>query len=136
MRKTNMRKILNQKKKITKRCIKRTKKCLNKIEKFCQRIRQGHHFICTVCHRCLYKCSVRLFEYEKYHILTAELFCPFRSFDEKTYICDTCHKHLPKNEMQCQAVFNKVSLDLIPDELNDFKKIEKILISKRIIFKK
>ena len=38
--------------------------------------------------------------------------------------------------MQCQIVFNKVSLDLIPDELNDFKKIEKILISKRIIFKK
>ena len=43
MRKTNMTKILNQKKKIVKRCIKRTKK-------FCQQIRQGPYFICTVCH--------------------------------------------------------------------------------------
>ena len=29
-----------------------------------------------------------------------------------------------------------MSLDSIPDELKDFKKLEKILISKRIIFKK
>ena len=32
--------------------------------------------------------------------------------------------------------FLEMSLDLIPDELKDFKKIEKISISKRIIFKK
>ena len=38
--------------------------------------------------------------------------------------------------MPCQAVFNKMSLDPIPDELKDLKKSEKILISKRIIFKK
>ena len=45
-------------------------------------IRQDPYFICTVCHQCLYKCSVRLFEHEKYHILNAELYCPVRSFDE------------------------------------------------------
>ena len=50
-----------------------------------------------------------------------------RSFDEKNYICDTCHKHLSRNE---------IPLDSIPDELKDLKKLEKILISKRIIFKK
>ena len=38
--------------------------------------------------------------------------------------------------MPCQAVFNKMSLDPIPDKLKDFKKLETILISKRIIFKK
>ena len=37
--KINTRKILNQKMKISKRCIKRKKKCLNKVEKFCQQIR-------------------------------------------------------------------------------------------------
>ena len=58
-----------------------------------------------------------------------------RSFDEKIYICDTCHKHLSRNEIPCQAVFNNMSLDSIPDELKDLKKLGKIL-SKRIIFKK
>ena len=37
MRKSYMRKILNQKKKITKGCIKR-EKCLSMVEKFCQQI--------------------------------------------------------------------------------------------------
>ena len=59
-----------------------------------------------------------------------------RSFGEKTCICDKCHKHLSKNEIPCQAVFNKMSLDPIPDELKDFKNLEKILISKRILFEK
>ena len=38
--------------------------------------------------------------------------------------------------MPCQAVFDKKSLDPIPDELKYLKKLEKDLISKRIIFKK
>ena len=38
--------------------------------------------------------------------------------------------------MPFQTVFNKMSLDHIPDELKDFKKLEKIFISKKIIFKK
>ena len=59
-----------------------------------------------------------------------------RSFDEKSYIYDTCHKHLSRNEMQSQAVFNKMSLDPIPDELKDLKKLDEILISKRITFQK
>ena len=59
-----------------------------------------------------------------------------RSLDEKSYIYDTCHKHLSRNEMPCQAVFNKMSLDPIPDELKDLKKLEEILISKIITFQK
>ena len=59
-----------------------------------------------------------------------------RSFNEKNYICHTCHKHISRNEMPCQAVFNKMILDPILDELKDLKKLEKILISKRMIFKK
>ena len=50
---------------------KKNKKCLNKVAKLCQQIRQGRYFICTVCHRFLYKRSVRLFEHESY-ILTAD----------------------------------------------------------------
>ena len=59
-----------------------------------------------------------------------------KSFDEKLYIYETCHKHLYKNEILCQAVCNKMALDPIPDQLKYFKKIEKVLLSKRIFFKK
>ena len=37
-----------------------------------------------------------------------------------------------KRIWKCQAVFNKMNLNPITDELKDFKKFEKILISKRI----
>ena len=51
------------KKENRKKMHKKNKKCLNKVEKFCQQIRQDPYFICTLCHRCLYKRSVRLFEH-------------------------------------------------------------------------
>ena len=73
-----------------------------------------------MCHRCLYKRSVGLFENEKYIFIT-QLYCPRRSFDEKTYICDTYHKHLSRNEMPCQAIFSNIGLDSI-SELKDLKK--------------
>ena len=79
---------------------KKNKKCLNKVEKFCQQTRQGPHFICTVCHPCLYKHSVRLFEHEKY-ILTAELYCPVRSFIKKLiYVTHVINTFL---EMKCHV---------------------------------
>ena len=59
-----------------------------------------------------------------------------RSFDEKTYICNTCRKHISINEMPYKAVFNKSRVNPVPDELKDFKKLEKILVSIKIIFKK
>ena len=112
------------KKENRKKMYKKNKKCLNKLKKFCQQMRSVPYFICTVCHRCPYKRSVRLFEHKTY-ILTAELYCLVRSVNDKTYICDTCHKHLSRNEMPYQAVFNKMSLDPIPDELKDLKELEK-----------
>ena len=118
---------------------KRNKKCLNEVAKFSQQIRQGPYFICIRCHRCLHKRSVRLFEHEKYclvNTIKSELYCLVRSIDGKIYISNICHYHLSRNKMLFQAVFDRKSLDPIPDELIDFKKIEKIFIYTRIIFKK
>ena len=42
-----------------------------------------------------------------------------KSFDEKLYICETCHKHLYNDEIPCKAVYNKMPLDPIADELKD-----------------
>ena len=63
-----------------------------------------------------------MFKHEKYNIVTEELYHPVKSFNEKFYVCGTCHKHLIKNEIPFQAVCNKMALDLIPDELKDLKK--------------
>ena len=46
------------------------------------------------------------------------------------YVCETCHKHLSKNVIPCQAVCNIMEIDPIPNELKDLKCLEKILISK------
>ena len=59
-----------------------------------------------------------------------------KTFDEKFYICKICQKNLYKNEIPCQAVCNKMDLDPMPDELKDLKKLEKVLILKRTLFKK
>ena len=59
---------------------------------------------------------------------------PAKSFDEKLHICETCHhKHLYKYEIPCQAVYNKMALDPIPDELKDLEELEKVSITKRIL---
>ena len=70
--------------------------------------------------------SIRLFKYKKYYILCAELYHRVKLFDEKLYVCETCHKDLNKNVIPCQEVCNKIDLAPIPDELKNLKKIEKI----------
>ena len=103
---------------------------------FLQEVKQGPYYICTTCHRNLYQHSVRLFKQEKYHILTEKLCHPVKSFDTKLYISETFHKHLNKNEIPCQAVCTKMALYPIPDVLKNLKKLEKVLICERILFKK
>ena len=88
-----MRKILNQRENMTKhkydknlepkkekckKIHKKNKKCLNKVEKFCLQIKQDPYFICTVSHPYLYKRSIKLFQNEKYHILTVESYCQMK----------------------------------------------------------
>ena len=41
------------------------------------------------------------------------------------YTLITCHKHLYKYKISCQAVCIKIALDPIPDEFKDLKKMEK-----------
>ena len=76
----------------------------------------------------------QIFKHQQYHILIAELCHLVKSFSERFYICETCQKHLSKNEIPCLAVCNKMALNPITDELKNFKELEKFLISKRILF--
>ena len=104
------------------------KKRCDKVKNFPKQVKQGPHYICTICHRSLYQCSFRLFKPKKYHILNVELYHSVKPIDKKCYIYETCHNHLNKDHIACQAVYNKMTLDSRP--------IEKVLICKTILLKK
>ena len=104
------------------------------IAKFQALIEQGTYYICTVCHRLLYRKSVvtlNLLAYELRHIITDIL-----SFDNEKYICKTCHNKLKKNKISCQAVCNKLQVLDVPEELKVLNKLETILIARRLCFQK
>ena len=51
-------------------------------------------------------------------------------------VCVTCHKSIIKKRTPCQAVSYKLDVEVASKQLQDLKKLEKVLISKRILFKK
>lgn len=57
-------------------------------------------------------------------------------FDNKEYICKTCHSKVIKGKVPCQAVYNDMFVDDIPIELSTLEKLEQILIAQRIVFQK
>ena len=64
------------------------------------------------------------------------LFTDIKSFDQKQYICKTCHSKVLKGKTPCQAVCNEMYVDDVPNELLCLEKLEQILIAQRIIFEK
>ena len=87
------------------------------VEKFHQQIREGSHFKCIVCHLCLYQRSVKIHKNDIYSVLTSELLVSVKSFHDKTYACETCHEHLLKCKILCQAICTKKELYPIPNQL-------------------
>ena len=87
-----------------------------------------------MCHWSFYQRIVRLFKHGEDQIFTRALHLPVKPFDEKFFVCEACHKHLNKNEIPWQAVQSNMALDLIPGELKNFNKIEKVLIYIRYIY--
>ena len=59
------------------------------------------------------------------------------TYDGKVvYACMTCHKSIMKKRTPCEAVYNKLYVEFAPKPLQHLRKLEKVLISKRILFKK
>lgn len=107
---------------------------LSCIEKFKKKIREGPYYICCVCNRTLYKKSVLKLITGNYP--WQDLLSIQTSFDGKEYICKTCHSKAIKGRIPCQAAVNNLYVDDIPTELESLKKLEQILIAKRIVFEK
>ena len=51
------------------------------------------------------------------------------------FICETCHKHLNKNETPCKAVYKKLILDPIPGQLKGLKNRESSNFQKKLFEK-
>ena len=109
-----------------------------RIKNFKITVNNGPYYICVVCNRCLYRRSVVLFVQEKYEMPQENYFFVARveSFDKREYICITCDQKLKKGGIPCQAVCNKLQFYDFPPFLPKLRRLEKIIISKRILFKK
>ena len=104
---------------------------------FQNKIREGPCYICCVCNRLLYKKSVKLLNRNSCNSsVPKSVFTNITSFDNKEYICSTCHSKVAKGKIPCQAVCNNMSVDEIPVELALLEKLEQILIAQRIVFEK
>ena len=58
------------------------------------------------------------------------------SFDNKEYICKTCHSKVIKGKVPFQAVYNDMFVDDIPTELSTLEKLEHILMLKDLLSRK
>ena len=100
-------------------------------------------YICTSCHRLLWRKGVQKFSMQKYdkikkeikHLVLHEKY-RMHSIDGSTYICHTCHGVLKLGRIPAQSKANRMILDEIPDELKDLNTLELHIICKRIIFMK
>ena len=56
--------------------------------------------------------------------------------DVVEYICKTCDTYLIKGRIPAQAVCNKLENFDVPEHFNDLRLLEKVLIARRLLFKK
>ena len=87
------------------------------------------------CNRCLYRISVICFNIEKYSVDENIIFM-VKLYDDNYYICTTCDKALRKNSVPCQAVANRLNVVELPKLFQDIRRLERLLVSRRILFKK
>ena len=100
-------------------------------------------YICTVCHRLLWKKGVHNFNMNNYNSVDFEirdfvLAEKYRKYsaDGLIYICLSCNKKLRSRTIPAQSKANCMELEEIPDELKDLNNLELHTISKRILFMK
>ena len=111
---------------------------------FVQAVQEGPHYVCTCCHRLMYRKTVVEFKPIKYlGKLTDDIYQSVFSPDllqisaqGVIWVCKTCDCSLKQGKMPAQAKANNLFLDDIPQELSDLNEMEIRLISLRIPFMK
>ena len=100
------------------------KKNEDKVKLFKKQIWEGPYFICTICHRCFYSRSVRLFSMVDYKDFKID-FVTKETYDGKVYVCMTCHKSIMKKTTQFQAVSNKLDVEVAPKQLRNLRNLRR-----------
>ena len=102
--------------------------------------RAGPDFVCTCCHRMMYRKTVILCNKTKYTKASPELLgnanLTHISSDGKEWVCKTCDRALARGSMPVQAKANRLQLSEIPPELSGLNALELRLISLRVPFMK
>ena len=94
-------------------------------------VKLGPDFVCTCCHRMMYRKSVILCNKVKYTNTSTDVlqkvFCPkfsFVSHGGKEWICKTCDRTLSRGSMPLQAKGNGLQLCEVPPELSGLNPLE------------
>ena len=106
-------------------------------------IKLGPDFVCTCCHRTMYKKSVVPCNRGKYTKASSDVLEKVFSFelryispDDKEWVCKTCDRTLVRGSMPVQAKANGLKLCEIPSELSRLNVLELRLICLRVPFMK
>ena len=83
----------------------------------------------------MYQKGTKKFDQSKYKCLFAITDLKVNT-GENMYICLTCHGHLKKQSEPPQAVWNKLDIVTPLEILSNLNRLERVLISRRILFKK
>ena len=111
------------------------------IDSFITKTKQGPDYVCTCCHRIMYRQCVLCFNLSKYtKVSESELASVFSdtllhmSPDGSYYICKTCHSALLRGKVPVQAKANNLGLSIVPPELACLNSLETRLVSLRVPF--
>merc|ERR1712082_354676 len=118
------------------------------------RIKSGPTYVCTVCHRAMFRNQVRVCVEAKYtrnpalaaacltakyvHKCDSECSSPCDVAEERRleYICHSCHDNLSNGRMPCIAAANNLEPPPIPVELQRLNYLERQIIAKYLPFAK
>ena len=51
-------------------------------------------------------------------------------------MCKTCHNKVKKNKVLCKVVSNKISIECLPREFRKLRRLETVVVVRRILYKK
>ena len=104
-------------------------------------IKEGPDYVCTVCHRMMYRLGVCPYNRLNYHKCSADMLESVFSMeyvcsDGSQWICRTCNIQLKRGSLPVQAKANGLALNVVPCELSDLRPLELRLICLRVPFMK
>ena len=99
-------------------------------------IQGGPFYNYIACNRYLYRRSVCRFRFDSYKNSNENILFCVDSHDGEYYICLKCDRKLKKNVTSCHAVVNKLAVERLPAQFQTIRRLESVLVSRRIFFKK